>query len=328
MKRTTHLTAAETAAWLKERDDFLILTHRRPDGDTLGSAAGLCAGLRKIGKRAYVLANPETTKRYQCLTAAFNPESPAPDTDWTVITVDTASKNMLAANAAQYAACVDLCIDHHASNTEYAAYSCVDSSSAACGEIVYNILSELLGTAQIPTAAADALYVALSTDTGCFAYANVTSETLTIAGQLVALGANHKAINKELFRTKSRARIALDGALYSDLRYAADGQLAMAIIPQVLLVQTGATEDDLDDIAALPGQIAGVRIGITVREIRAGGCKISVRTSGGMDANVFCQKFGGGGHPLAAGCFVNAAPEAAAVALMDAATAALETSAL
>ena len=319
MYQTTRLTSAQTADWLRERDDFLILTHRRPDGDTLGSAAALCSGLRAVGKRAYLLENPETTERY--LEYVHDYLAPAEFTPRTVISADTADTEILQKNAGSYAARVDLSIDHHASYTGYAAYSLLDASRASCGEVVYEVLMALSGA--ISAAATTPLYVALSTDTGCFCYANVTADTLTVAGDLIRAGAKHREVNKKLFRTKSRGRVALDGALLSGLRFSHGDQVAVAVLTLGLMARTGVTEDDLDDIANIPGSVEGVRVGIVVRELDKGSCKVSVRTMPGVDANEICQKFGGGGHPMAAGCTVDVGPEETAAALVKAAGEAL-----
>jgi len=313
MHKTTRLTHRETAAWLCERDDFLILTHRRPDGDTLGCAAGLCAALREIGKRAYVLENPETTARYVEYVADYL--APADFSPQTIISVDTADCKILQGNAGAYASRVDLSIDHHASNTGYAAYTCLDGN-ASCGETVFDVLQALSGT--ISKASALPLYVAVSTDTGCFAYANVTPHTFSVAAALIAAGADHVSVNKKLFRTKTRARIALDGAIYSSLQYYHRDQIAVLVLTQELLTSCGVTEDDLDDVAAIPNQVEGVQIGIVVRELPTGGCKISVRTAPGVNANAICKHFGGGGHAMAAGCTIDETPEAAVGLLLGA----------
>ena len=306
MKETTRLTNKEVAQWLRERDNFLILTHRRPDGDTLGSGAGLCAALREIGKRAYMLPNPETTERYMEYVAEYL--APAEFVPQTIVTVDTADVGILQVNGGAYAQGVDLCIDHHASNTGYASYTYLDNA-ASCGETVYDVLQALTGT--ISKASALPLYVAVSTDTGCFVYANVTAHTLLVASDLIAAGADHAGVNKKLFRTKTRARIALDGAIFSSLQYYHQDQVAVVVLTQELMTRCGVTEDDLDDVAAIPNQVEGVRIGIVVRELPEGGCKISVRTAPSVNANTICQHFGGGGHAMAAGCTIDETPEVA-----------------
>jgi len=319
MKETAKLRSKEAAAWLWERDDFLILTHRRPDGDTLGSAAGLCQALWELGKDAYVLENPETTARYQAMIAPYI--APSDFLPQVVLTVDTADAEILQKNAGPYLDRIDLAIDHHGSHRNYAAHLCLNADRASCGEVVYDILRAL--GSEISAEVATPLYVALSTDTGCFVYANTTANTLETAGALIRAGADYRRVNKQLFRTKSRARIALDGVMFSSLRYYGGDEIAVLILTLATMEQCGVTEDDLDDVATIPNMVEGVRIGIVVRELPTGGSKVSVRTAPTADANAICQAFGGGGHPMAAGCVVDASPEETAAKLVAVAEAAL-----
>jgi len=246
--------------------------------------------------------------------------APADFTPQTIVTVDTADAGILQVNGGAYVQHIDLCIDHHASNTGYASYTYLDDA-ASCGETVYDVLQALTGTVSAPVALP--LYVAVSTDTGCFAYANVTAHTFLVASELVGAGADHATVNKKLFRTKSKGRIALDGAILSSLRYFADGQIAIAVLTQDLMTACGVTEDDLDDVAAMPGQVAGVRIGVLVKELPGGACKISVRGRPPVDANAICRQFGGGGHRMAAGCQIDTSPEEAVRLIVAAAEEAL-----
>jgi len=292
------LTVSEVANWLKENDNFLILTHRRPDGDTLGSSGALAQGLREQGKTAYLLFNPETTPRYERFVEQFYP----PD-DFKadhIIAVDTASTQLFPNNAEEYKDSVTLCIDHHKSNTMYAGQVCLEDEKASCGEIIFEILMTMTGS--ISSATAERLYVALSTDTGCFSFGNTTANTLYVASLLVEAGAPNKELNKLLFRTKTHGRISIEGMLTSGLEYSFDDRVAIASITLEMLETSGADEDDLDDIAALPGSIEGVCIGITIRELSSPhDCKVSVRTKAPYDAQTVCAHFGGGGHKLAAG---------------------------
>ena len=292
------LSISETANWLKERDNFLLITHRRPDGDTLGCARGLAQGLREYGKTVYVLDNPEATPRYK----RFVEDYLAPD-DFQhefIIAVDTASTSLFPKNAMQYSDSISLCIDHHGSNTLYAGFICLNSDLASCGEIVFDILMTMSGS--ISSTTAEGLYVALSTDTGCFSFSNTTANTLYVASQLVSAGAPNKELNKQLFRTKTHGRISIEGMLLSGIEYSFDNRVAVASITLEMLESSGADEDDLDDIAALPGSIEGICVGVTIRELSSPhDCKISVRTGVPYDAQAICAHFGGGGHKLAAG---------------------------
>ena len=133
------LTRAEAARWISERNDFCILTHRRPDGDTLGTAALLCLGLRSLGKQAYILENPEITEKYRFLHAGLTRKT-VKDFD-TVVCVDVASQSMLPQEFSQYA--IALRIDHHGSASSFTEHELVDPAAGACGEIVYDVLMEM-----------------------------------------------------------------------------------------------------------------------------------------------------------------------------------------
>ena len=292
------ITIAETAAWLKERDNFLIITHRRPDGDTIGCAGALAEGLRMAGKTAYVLYNPEITPRYSPFVETYwAHEGYSPDF---VIVVDTASYALFPGNAEAYIGAVSLCIDHHPSNPCYAELTCL-IDAASCGEVIYEILLELSGG--INAKCAGCLYVAVSTDTGCFVFANTTAGAHRVAAELIKAGAPHKKLNKLLFRTKTRSRMMIEGMINSGLEFYFDGAVAISTITREMMASAGADEDDVDDIASLPGSIEGVLAGITKRELTSTeDCKISVRTSQTVSAHQICARFGGGGHALAAGC--------------------------
>jgi len=296
------MTIVETAAWLKARDSFLIMTHRRPDGDTIGCAGALAQGLRESGKSAYVLYNPEVTPRYQRF--VMNYRAPDGYTPEYVITVDTASAELFPKNSEIYAGAVSLCIDHHPSNTFYAENTCLDGGYASCGEIIYEILIAISGS--ISVRSAEHLYAAVSTDTGCFAFSNTTANTLRVASLLIEAGAPHKELNKLLFRTKTRSRIKIEGAIYSGLEFYFGGAVAISTIARDIMASAAASEDDVDDISSLPGAVEGVCAGITIREMTSPqDCKVSVRTSPSVDANAICKRFGGGGHSMAAGFTLN-----------------------
>lgn len=307
------MTLNEVAAWLKENDRYLIVTHRRPDGDTLASAAALALGLKALGKTVYLFPNAETTPRFDAIaTPHFMPERYAFNH---VVTVDTASEDMFAIGAEELAGRVSLAIDHHPSNTFYARMTYVDSVCAACGEIIYQLL-DILGV-PITQEIALSLYVAIATDTGCFCYANTTADTHRIAAALMDTGIDTGEINKALFRSKTRARVELEGMILSSLKFYFGGDVCVVTITQDMLESSQATDNDTDDIASIASGIDGVRVGITIRENGDGTCKVSVRTTPDVDANAICARFGGGGHAMAAGCTIASPVEDVRRALLD-----------
>ena len=295
------LTRAQTAEFLKEKDHYAILTHRRPDGDTLGSSALLCRGLRKLGKTAHILRNPEITEKYAHLHEGLTTEQVA-DGD-ILIAVDTASRGMLPEAFSQYADKITLRIDHHATASSFTEMELVEGETAACGELIYGILT-LMG-ASLDEPMADALYTAISTDTGCFRYANTTANTLAVAAECAKASCNLFAINQALFDTNSLGRLRLEGWLIEHMLFLQEGQIAICALPKSVEKELHLTEDDLENISGFPRSIEGVKIAATIREDGENRVKISVRAVPGYDAAAICQNFGGGGHKGAAGASMN-----------------------
>lgn len=300
------LTVPETAALLQSFDNILILTHVRPDGDTVGCAAALCASLRALGKTAYLLPNPEltdTTAPYFAPYAA--PAGFVPDK---VVSTDIATLGLLPENAKVYAGRIDLAIDHHPSFEHFGKANIVRPEAAACGELIYDILAAL---GPITPELALPLYVAVSTDTGCFAYANTTARTHAVAAALMRTGIDYQTVNKVFFRTKTRKRMQLEGAMLSACEFYDRDRVAVLSVPMSLMERFQATESDAEDLSALGGQIQGVDCAVTMRELRPNVWKLSVRTGARVNATNVCRLLGGGGHAAAAGATVEAPwPEA------------------
>ncbi|MCL2627474.1 MAG: DHH family phosphoesterase [Oscillospiraceae bacterium] len=308
------ISILETAKWLSENDNYLIITHRRPDGDTLGCAGALAQGLRELGKCAYIFENHEVTPRYLPFVEDYT--APADFSADQIIAVDIATTELFTKSALEYKDKIALCIDHHNSNTNYSELLCIDASRAACGELIYDILTDLAGS--ISKTTATCLYVALSTDTGCFSYGNTTADTLTIAAQLIKAGAPNKQLNKLLFRTKTHGRILIEGMITSNMEFHFDDKVAIVKITREMMNSSKATEDDIDDIASLPGSVEGVGIGITIRELSSPtDCKISVRATPPYNAHELCAKFGGGGHITAAGASIKKTVDEIKADLLD-----------
>ena len=299
----TKLTITETAALLRQMDNILILTHVRPDGDTIGSAAALCRALRDMGKAAYLLPNGEITATYAPYAAPYWVEEGfTPDY---VVAVDIATVGLFPGNALPYAQRVDLCIDHHPSNTSYARALCLDDTSAAAAEIVYAVIRELTPlTADI----ALPLYVGIATDCGCFQYANTTPRSHRIAAELMEL-VDVSEVNRQLFRVKSRVRLAMESRMVADMELYDDGRVVVMQIPLALRREYRATDADIEELSSLAAQVEGTDCGITLRELQPGKIKISLRTGPRVDACAACAILGGGGHRAAAGATVEGTME-------------------
>ena len=293
----TKLTRTEAAEFLARHDQYLLLTHRRPDGDTLGSAAALCLGLRSLGKTCYILENPEITPRFAFLHEGLTrPEAEPEDT---LITVDVASPGMLPNSCGKLLDRVALRIDHHGAATSFTPREIVDPDSASCAELVWDIL-EIMG-ASMDARLAEAVYVGLSTDTGCFRFANTTEHTFATAAKCARAGARLYELNQELFETNTLGRLRIQGWIVEHMQLLKAGTLALVVIPRQVEQEIGVTEDDMDNISNFPRTVAGVRMAATLRETADGTAKLSVRAVPGCDATIIARRFGGGGHKGAAG---------------------------
>lgn len=306
------MTTAEASARLAAMDQVLILTHVRPDGDTIGSAAALCCGLRALGKTAYLLPNPELTATYAPYAAPYLAEADfAPAY---VVSVDIAALSLLPENARPYQDRIALAIDHHPSQEFFARETCLEADSAACGEIVYEIIQHLTAlTADI----ALPLYVAVSTDCGGFQYGNTTARTHRIAAALMDV-VDVAAVNKTLFRTKSRVRLAMESRMVADMKLFDHQRVVVMEIPLSLRQEMQATDADIEELSALPALVEGTDCGVTLRELRPGTVKVSVRTGPRVDACALCRILGGGGHHAASGATVEGTLDEARMAVLAA----------
>ena len=297
------MTLNECKEFLKEHDGYLLVTHIRPDGDTLGSAAALCHILRRMGKIAYVYDNPETTPSYSRYTSPYlAPKDFVPNC---TVAVDLASERLFPKELPENTV-FDLCIDHHPTNTGYAQNLYCLSEKASCGEVILLIAKELGG---LDETLASLLYIAVSTDCGCFVYGNTTADTHRAAAELIDAGADYKPLNRALFRTFTFSRLMLEGLIYSGMQSYADGKVTVATVTRAMMEQAGATEDDCDDLASLAGRVGGCHVSVTIRELEDNVCKVSLRSAETFDCAALCALHGGGGHRMASGCTIRENPE-------------------
>ena len=191
----------------EKHDKFLILTHKSPDGDTLGSGFGLCYFLRDMGKLANVVNSDGFPDRYDFMYVDYAPQDFEPEY---VIAVDIADPSLIGSGLAKYqeAGTVDLCIDHHFSNKNFAVLSHVEGDTAAAAQILYAIFKQ--SGRKISDIIAKCLYTGIATDTGCFKYENTTPETHLAAAELMAYDIDFANVNRKMFDVKSKGRIKIE----------------------------------------------------------------------------------------------------------------------
>lgn len=301
----------ECAGLLKEKNNIVILTHAHPDGDTLGSGFALCRALMKLGKNARVINDDEIPKKYTYMFddlqfPDFSPEY--------VVAVDVATENLLGSIQDDYKGKIDLCIDHHLTNAEYADNLLLEDVPAAC-EIMYQVILEL--GVDIDKKIADCLYTGISTDTGCFRYASTTAQSYRFAAELIDLGAENGLINRAMFETKSKTYVNLEKLCLNGLELFCNDRVAVITVTQEMYAETGSTEQETEAIAPLTRQIEGVEVGITIKEKKDKTCKASLRTYESVNAAELARCFGGGGHSQAAACRFDCSVEEAKKLLIE-----------
>lgn len=291
------INVEKCARLLKSKDNILILTHAHPDGDTLGSAFALCRALLSLGKKAKVKCADVIQSKYDYLFEDIN--MPDFDEDF-IVAVDVATENLLGDLADVYAGRVDLCIDHHGTNTHYAKKLLLNADAAAACEIVFKVIKAL--GVEIDLGIANCLYTGLTTDTGCFRYASATSNTYRAAAELIDMGVDNGRINRIMFETKTKTYAALERMALEGMQFFCNERVCVITITQEMYKRTGSNEQETEAIAPLTRQIEGVEIGITIREKADKSCKSSIRTFESVDASKLASAFGGGGHKQAAAC--------------------------
>lgn len=289
-------SAAKT---LLSKDKILILTHRSPDGDTIGSGYALAMALRKLGKNVKVDCTDPFPEKYSYFTDKL--EKLEFDEEF-VVSVDIADTKLLGEKLSDYADKIDLCIDHHGSNTKYAKEYYVEASAAAAAQVIAKLIR--LMNVEFDKDIANAIYTGITTDTGCFRYTNVTAETHRIAADMIDCGAESGMINRLIFETKSRSRLEIERRVMDSIQFYLDGRCAIAYATIDMMKESGAVDSDMEGVSSLPRQIEGVMAGITLREKNNGKFKVSVRTTDELNASAICANFGGGGHKAAAGCMI------------------------
>ncbi len=295
----TTMTIAQTAAYLRQCDDILILTHQAPDGDCIGAGFALYGLLTALGKRARVLCPDEIPARYAFLTCA----QPAEFTPAHVCAVDVADPQLLGGLQACYGDRVDLCIDHHISNTGYAAHTCVNPNASATCEVLYELAAAL--EVVLTPAIATCIYTGIATDTGCFKYENARARAHEIVSVLKRqFDLPYARINREMFDVKSFGRLKMEHLVTDIMEFYLDGRCTMISITRALLDELHVDPADLDGMAGLPLQVEGVEVGVTIKEKGPGCYKISMRSANDANVSRICTGMGGGGHIKAAGCAV------------------------
>lgn len=314
MREYKQLKLDEVCDLLAQRKDTLIIFHVRPDADAIGAAFALKLVLEAMGAKALCTCESEIPSRLAFLTEKHQRSARFENIDKNfeferVITVDTASPSQLGTLQKLFEERIDLMIDHHVNGTRYAD-SYVRSDFAAAGEIVYEIASRLVERGElgaIPRDAYDLIYAALTSDTGCFKYSNVSSHTHICAAELIAAGVDAADINHRLFDCKSEKMLAAEAAGFQNIKFYNNRRIAAVLFPYELKQKLELEDEHLETLVDIARALDGVKIAMSVRQSTAyRSFRISLRSSCSFDVSAVAKKFGGGGHTKAAACTIEA----------------------
>jgi len=284
---------------------FLVACHRRPDADSLGSALGLIAILRAVGKEASLFMAEGVPESLQFLVenepqnSSFEPGSAF---DATFVMDIAATKLLPPGLPGREVTGPLVIIDHHHAHDDVGDVVVRDTQAAATGEVVMR-LKDALGLAKLPPEAATPLYAAIVSDTGGFRYASTKPETLRLGAMLIEAGADPWRIASQLFERWAPERLKLLGEIIASLQMAFDGRVAIMRVTRRMLVECGADDDMVEGMVNYARRVDGAMIGALLWEWEVDGrveTKISLRSSGSVDVSVVARALDGGGHRAAA----------------------------
>ena len=299
MNNCIDFSLKDTVRFLKKNDNYVILTHASPDGDTLGAGYALYYGLKQLGKHAEVICPDVIHGKYSyflCETDYINREKAV------VIAVDVADARLLGALQEEFGDAIDLNIDHHVSNARYAKALFLDAEASATCEMIYDLLLAL--KVKLNDTIAKALYTGLATDTGCFKYSCVTARTHKIAAALYDYNIEADVINKIMFDTKSKNLLTLERMVLDTAEYHFDDKCMMLTVTAAMQEKTGCSGTDLEGITEISRSVDGVIAGVTIKQTGSDTYKTSLRTYAPLNAFEICKTLGGGGHKNAAAATV------------------------
>src|SRR5918993_1426827 len=290
-----------------EKQRFLITSHARPDGDSIGSQLAMAFALDALGKTVRIVNSDAAPDHYQEFPGMERIEIAGavdrPDVDAVIVMeCSELSRTSVAGLDGQYI----INIDHHAGNRMYGAINWYDLSAAACGEMVFDVIASL--GVPLTTEIATHIYLAILTDTGSFHHSNITPRTFDICRQCVDAGVNPAVMARRVFDSNSFGKLKLIGALLDDMELVDNGRLAVMHLDDQMLKGTGSTNNDTEGLINLPLTAREIQAVVFFKTTHTGELRVSMRSKYDVDVRQVASEFGGGGHKNAAGFTIPGTP--------------------
>ena len=299
---TTEIEAIRDELFRRRR--FLITSHARPDGDSIGSQLAMAYALDALGKQVRIVNADAAPEHYQEFPGMDRIEIAAavdrPDVD-AVIVMECSDLRRTGVSGLEAEFLIN--IDHHAGNALYGAINWHDETAAACGEMVFSVI-QALGVPMSQEIATH-IYLAILTDTGSFHHSNITPRTFDICRQCVEAGVTPAVMARRVFDSNSFGKLKLIGALLDDMELADEGRLAILHLDDDMLTATGSTHNDTEGLINLPLTAREIQAVVFFKVTNTGDVRVSMRSKYDVDVRRVANEFGGGGHKNAAGFTVS-----------------------
>jgi phosphoesterase RecJ-like protein len=298
-------TAAQVAAEIRRRQRFVVVSHARPDGDAVGSCVAMALALEQLGKQVRVVSRDRVPPQMEAFAGVGTIEvvDRIDDPGDAVIVMECGDVQRTGVAGLDRGFVIN--IDHHPGNTMYGAINWFDLSAAACGEMVFELISALGVT--FTRDIATQVYVAILTDTGSFHYSNITPRTFDICRQCIDAGVNPSLVARTIFDSNNLGRLKLFGAVLHQMQLDASGRIATLWVDQKLARDCGGTYEDTEGLVNLPLTVKDIQAVVFFKENGPGDWRVSMRSKGEIDVNAIAREFGGGGHVNASGCSASGA---------------------
>jgi phosphoesterase RecJ-like protein len=294
--------------FLERHQSFLLTTHINPDGDGLGSEAALALFLKSRGKAVHILNDSVVPPAFVFLTRhtpmevfeAALAEQRFDEVD-AIIVLDTSNRQRVGRLAPLFDRFPNpvAVVDHHVSHAGFGQINVIEPEASATGEVLYDIMREAGGP--ITPEIAEALYVALMTDTGSFRYSNTDTHAHRMAADLLTHGLDPQRLHAQVHSHASASRLRFFGEVLSALELHFDGRLVVIEASPEQFAKHALVGADTDGLVDLPRSIAGVDVVVLFSEVEAGKVKVSLRSTGRVSIDEVATRWGGGGHAHAAG---------------------------
>ena len=296
-------TRAQVADAIRQRQRFVVTSHARPDGDAVGSSLAMAYALRQLGKDVRVVSRDAPPPPLLVFPGVAEIEivNEIGDAADAVIVMECGDVKRPGIEGVEGGFVIN--IDHHPGNLLYGALNWMDLSAAACGEMVFDLVSEL----GVPLTYEIALhvYIAILTDTGSFHYSNITPRTFDICRLCMEAGVSPPAVARSIFDANNLGRLKLFGAVLNRMHLDPTGRIATLSVDKQLTNDCGGTYEDTEGLINLPLTVKEILAVVFFKEIGPGDWRVSMRSKGNIDINAISKEFGGGGHKNASGCSAN-----------------------